>query len=132
MIGASKPRMLRLAAQYADFYNVGYMSSPRSTTAPLRAINKACEEVRRAPANLPYTFMISLAYPDLLGWKQPKKRGSLSGSVEEIASALAEYEALGAAHLMFHVNPSTPTAYAKLAESMQLYRKSRAAANPKA
>ena len=131
MIGASKPRMLRLAAQYADLYNVGYMSIPRSTTAPLRAINKACKEVGRAPDALPYTFMISLAYPDLLGWKQPKKRGSLSGSVEEIASALAEYEALGAAHLMFHVNPSTPTAYAKLAESMQLYRKSRAAANPK-
>ena len=114
--------MLRLTAQYADLYNVGYMSIPRSTVAPLRALRKACKEVGRDPASLPYTFMISLAYPDLLGWKQPKKRGVLSGSVEEIAGVLAEYEALGAAHLMFHLNPSTPIAYARLAEAVQLYR----------
>lgn len=122
MIGASMPRMLRLTAQYADLYNVGYMSIPRSTVKPLQALRKACKEAGRDPATLPYTFMISLAYPDLLGWKQPKKRGSLSGSVEEIAAVLAEYEALGAAHLMFHINPSTPEAYARLAQAVQLYR----------
>lgn len=123
MIGASKPRMLRLTAQYADLYNVGYMSIPRSTVAPLRALKRACQAVGRDPASLPYTFMINLAYPDLLGWKQPKKRGVLSGSVEEIAGVLAEYEALGTAHLMFHLQPSTATAYTRLAEAVQLYRK---------
>jgi alkanesulfonate monooxygenase SsuD/methylene tetrahydromethanopterin reductase-like flavin-dependent oxidoreductase (luciferase family) len=125
MIGASKPRMLRLTAQYADMYNIGYMSVPRSTTVPLRALRKACKEVGRDLATLKVTFMISLAYPDLLGWSQPKKRGCLSGSVEEIAGALAEYEALGADHLMFHLRPSTPAAYARLAEAVQLYRKNR-------
>lgn len=123
MIGAGKPRMLRLAAQYADLYNVGYMSIPRSTAAPLRALKKACQAVDRDLASLPYTFLISMAYPDLLGWKESKKRGVLSGSVEEIAGILAEYEALGAAHLMFHLRPSTPAAYTKLAEAVQLYRK---------
>jgi probable F420-dependent oxidoreductase len=123
MIGGGKPRMLRLTAQYADLYNVGYMSIPRSTAAPLRALQKACKETGRDPASLPYTFMVSLAHPDLLGWDQPKKRGVLSGSVEEIASVLAEYDALGAAHLMFHLRPSTPAAYARLAEAVQLYRK---------
>jgi len=67
--------------------------------------------------------MISMAFPDLLGWDRPKKRGVLSGSTEEIATVLAEYEALGAAHLMFHLRPSTPAAYAKLAEAVRLYRK---------
>ena len=123
MIGARMPRMLRLTAQYADLYNVGYMSFPRSTAAPLRALKKACKEMGRDPATLPYTFMVSLAYPDLLGWDQSKKRSGLSGSVEEIARILAEYEALGAAHLMFHLIPSTPTAYARLAEAVQMYRK---------
>ena len=75
MIGASRPRMLRLTAQYADLYNVCYMSIPRSTVAPLRALRKACKEVGRDPASLPYTFLISLAYPDLLDWNQSKKRG---------------------------------------------------------
>lgn len=123
MIGAGKPRMLRLTAQYADLYNVGYMTIPRSTVAPLRALRKACKEVGRNPASLPYTFLISLVYPDLLSWEKPKKRGYLSGSIEEIAQVLAEYEALGAAHLMFHIKPSTPVAYERLAEAVRLYRK---------
>ena len=130
LIGAGKPRMLHLTVQYADMYNAGYMTIPRSLTAPLRALKKACKEVGRDLATLPYTFLISLAYPDLLGWKQPKKRGSLSGSVEEIADVLAEYEALGAAHLMFHLRPSTPTAYERLAQAVQLYRKNRGTINP--
>jgi hypothetical protein len=77
----------------------------------------------RDPSTLPYTFMISLTYPDLLGWNQSKKRGVLSGSAEEIACVLAEYEALGADHLMFHLRPSTPTAYERLAEAVSIYRK---------
>lgn len=66
--------------------------------------------------------MISLAFPDLLGWKKPKQRGALSGSTEELAAVLAEYEALGAAHLMFHLRPATPAAYERLAAAVQLYR----------
>jgi alkanesulfonate monooxygenase SsuD/methylene tetrahydromethanopterin reductase-like flavin-dependent oxidoreductase (luciferase family) len=124
MIGAGKPRMLRLIAQYADLYNVGYMTIPRSTVVPLRNLRKACKEVGRDPATLPYTFLISLAYPDMLNWKKPKKRGYLSGSLEEIANVLVEYEALGANHVMFHVKPSTQIAYERLAEAVQLYRRS--------
>lgn len=123
MIGAGMPRMLRLTAQYADLYNVGYMTVPRSTVVPLRALWKACKETGRDPASLPYTFLMSMAYPDLLGWDQPKKRGYLCGSAEEIAQVLAEYEALGANHLMFHLRPSSPAAYERLAEAVSLYRK---------
>jgi alkanesulfonate monooxygenase SsuD/methylene tetrahydromethanopterin reductase-like flavin-dependent oxidoreductase (luciferase family) len=123
MIGAGRPRMLRLTAQYADLYNAGYMTIPRSTVAPLRALKKACKEMGRDLTTLPYTFMISLSFPDLLGWDTLKKRGTLSGSVEEIADVLAGYETLGAEHLMFHLRPSTPAAYARLAESVRLYRR---------
>lgn len=125
MIGGGKPRMLLLTAQYADLWNVGYMSIPRSIEKELKALRKACQEVGRDPASLPQTYMISLAWPDLLGWKQAKKRGSLSGSIEELATVLAEYEALGAAHLMFHINPSTPEGYERLARSVELYRQQR-------
>jgi probable F420-dependent oxidoreductase len=124
MVGAHQPRMLRLAAQYADLYNTCYMTIPRSTTIPLRRLRKACKDTGRDLATLPYTFLISLSYPDLLGWRVPEKRGTLSGSIEELAAILAEYAALGAAHLMFHVNPSTPEAYARLAEAAALYRQS--------
>ncbi len=126
MIGAMHPRMLRLTARYADWYNTCYMTIPRSTVRPLQALRKACREEGRDLATLSVTFLLSMAFPDLLGWEQKKKRGVLTGSVEEIADVLAEYEALGAKHLMFHLTPSTPAAYEQLAEAVQLYRKSAA------
>lgn len=123
MVGAGKPRMLRLTAQYADLWNVGYMTIPRSIQAEWRALRKACKEVGRDPASLPATFMISMACPDLLDWKSDKKRGYLSGSTEEIALVLKEYEDLGTAHLMFHLSPSTLPAYERLAQAVETYRK---------
>jgi probable F420-dependent oxidoreductase len=123
MIGATQPRMLRLAARHADWYNTCYMTYPRSTVRPLRALRKACQEVGRDPLSLTLTFLLSIAFPDQLGWEEKKKRGVLSGSVEEIAGILAEYEALGANHLMFHLRPSTPAAYEQLAQAVHLYRK---------
>lgn len=123
MIGAGMPRMLRLTAQYADLYNVGYMTIPRSTEKPLRALRKACQEIGRDIATLPCTYLVSMAFPDLLGWDKPRKRGYLNGPVEQIAQVMAEYEALGTAHLMFHLKPSSPQAYEELAEAVRLYRK---------
>jgi alkanesulfonate monooxygenase SsuD/methylene tetrahydromethanopterin reductase-like flavin-dependent oxidoreductase (luciferase family) len=122
MIGAGKPRMLRLTARYADLYNACYMTIPRSTVSPLRNLRKACKEVGRDLASLPYTFIISMAYPDLLGWDQPKKRGVLTGSPQEIAAVMQEYEALGTAQMMFHLQPSSLEAYDRLAEAVRLYR----------
>jgi hypothetical protein len=89
----------------------------------MSALRKACREASRDLNTLTLTFLLSMAFPDLLGWEQQKKRGVLSGSVEEIAAILAEYEALGADHLMFHLNPSKPAAYEQLAQAVQLYRK---------
>lgn len=125
MIGASQPRMLQLTARYADLYNTCYMTGVRSTVKPLKALRQACSEVGRDPVSLPFTFLLNLAYPDLLGWKQPSKRGSLSGTPQEIAAVLAQYEELGTAHLMFHLSPSTPEAYDRLGQAVDLYRQQR-------
>ena len=123
LVGAGKPRMLNLTARYADLWNVGYMTIPRSTEKLTKSLHKACQQVGRDPASLPVTYMISLAWPDLLGWNVAKKRGSLSGSIEELAMTLKEYEQLGAAHLMFHINPSSPEGYQRLAQAVELYRR---------
>ena len=123
LVGAGKPRMLNLTARYADLWNVGYMTIPRSTEKLTKSLHKACQQVGRDPASLPATYMINLAWPDLLGWKVAKKRGSLSGSFEELAMTLKEYEQLGAAHLMFHINPSSPEGYQRLAQAVELYRR---------
>jgi probable F420-dependent oxidoreductase len=122
MVGSFGPRMMRLTAQYADLWNYGYLTLPRSLVKPRRAMEKACREVGRDPASLPVTVMVSLAWPALLGWKEPKKRGVLCGSPEEIAQAIAGYDQMGVTHLMFHVNPASPAGFEKLAEAMRIYR----------
>jgi alkanesulfonate monooxygenase SsuD/methylene tetrahydromethanopterin reductase-like flavin-dependent oxidoreductase (luciferase family) len=123
LIGSFKPRMLRLTAQYADLWNTGYLSQPGGLIKPRKALWKACREVGRDPASLPITGMVSLAYPDLMGLDKPTRRGSLTGSTQEIAAALAEFASLGAVHLMFHLIPSTGAAFERLAEAVEIYRK---------
>ena len=122
LVGAFGPRMLRLAARYADLWNWGYISLPRALVKPRQALLKACAAVERDPATLPITGMVSLAYPDLLGMDQSKRRGSLTGSPAEIAAALGELEALGCVHVMIHPIPATPEAYERLAEAVEIYR----------
>jgi len=92
LIGGSRERMLQLTARYADIWNVGYMSIPRSVDSMKKKMDKACQTEGRDPETLQYSYMISLAYPDLAGWDKDKKRGYLSGNAEEIAMALIEFE----------------------------------------
>ncbi|HQN04715.1 MAG TPA: LLM class flavin-dependent oxidoreductase [Anaerolineaceae bacterium] len=123
LIGGSRERMLQLTARYADIWNVGYMSIPRSVDSMKKKMDKACKVEGRDPQTLRYSYMVSLAFPDLAGWEKDKKRGYLVGAPEELALALKEYEARGASELMFHIIPSSPEGYERLAKAIEIYRK---------
>jgi len=122
MIGGSRERMLQLTARYADIWNVGYMSIPRSVDSMKKKMDKACKTEGRDPQTLRYSYMVSLAFPDLAGWDKDKKRGYLVGTLEELALAFAEFEARGASELMFHIIPSSPEGYERLARAVEIYR----------
>ncbi len=122
MVSAFGPRMMKIAAQYADMWNVCYMTIPRSTEKLTRSFTRACKMIGREPKSINLTYTVHLAFPDLLGWKKDKKRGTLSGSIEEIAQTLKAYEQLGSEHLMFHLSPSSPETYRQLAIALNLYK----------
>jgi len=122
MVSAFGPRMMKIAAQYADMWNVCYMTIPRSTEKLTRSFTRACKKIGREPNSIKLTYTVHLAFPDLLGWKKDKKRGTLSGSIEEIAQTLNAYEQLGSEHLMFHLSPSSPEAYRQLGNALNLYK----------
>jgi len=42
--------------------------------------------------------------------------------LEELALAFAEFEARGASELMFHIIPSSPEGYERLARVVEIYR----------
>jgi alkanesulfonate monooxygenase SsuD/methylene tetrahydromethanopterin reductase-like flavin-dependent oxidoreductase (luciferase family) len=122
MVGAEGPRMLKLAARYADLWNTGYTGQPETMAEPLRKIEAACREVGRDPATLGVTALIGLWFPDL----QPKKPtffdSPLTGTAQEIATAIRGYAKLRVEQIMFQCEPYVPQALRRLTEALQLYR----------
>jgi alkanesulfonate monooxygenase SsuD/methylene tetrahydromethanopterin reductase-like flavin-dependent oxidoreductase (luciferase family) len=59
MVGGEGPRMLKLAAQYADMWNIGYMSAPETMAGPFARIEAACRQVGRDPATIGVTALVS-------------------------------------------------------------------------
>ena len=123
LVGSEGPRMLKLAAQYADLWNTGYLGQPGTLAEPLAKLVAACREVGRDPATIGITVLIGLWFPDL----QAKQPGffdrPLTGTVREIAAAMRGYADLGVQHIMFQCEPYTQEALQRLTEALHLYRR---------
>jgi probable F420-dependent oxidoreductase len=123
MVGSEGgPRMLKLASQYADLWNTGYMGKPETLAERRAKIEAACRETGRDPATLGITALIGLWYPDLQEKKPSFFPNPLTGTVQEIAEAMRGYSELGVQHVMFQCEPYTPEARKQLAMALQLYR----------
>jgi alkanesulfonate monooxygenase SsuD/methylene tetrahydromethanopterin reductase-like flavin-dependent oxidoreductase (luciferase family) len=123
MFGSEGPRMMRLAARYADLWNTGYMGQPETMAGPLAAIDAACREVGRDPATLGVTALIGLWFPDLQQ-EQPRFVDDkyLTGTPGELAAAMRGYAELGVEHIMFQYAPYSDEARVLLAEALRLYQ----------
>jgi alkanesulfonate monooxygenase SsuD/methylene tetrahydromethanopterin reductase-like flavin-dependent oxidoreductase (luciferase family) len=130
LIGAEGPRMLRLTAQYADLWNIGYLGVPETLAEPRARIEAACGDVGRDPRTLGITVLIGLWFPDLEPTKPAFLDQPLTGSPEDIAAAMRGYEELGVEHLMFQCEPYVPEAIERLTDALRLYRGAAKAADP--
>lgn len=104
LIGAKGPRMLRLAATYADLWNAeGPMRQPEQF-APLRAAaDAACAEVGRDPATLGRSAAVVVNLPVAQGHAAP----GTPASPEEIAAQLHAYAREGLSHIQLWLSPYT-------------------------
>ncbi len=125
MIGSDvkSPRMLKLTAKYADLWNTGYMGKPETMKEAIAIIQKACRDVGRNPATMAITALIGLWFSDLQEKKPIFFDNPLTGTVEEIASAMHGYAELGVHHIMFQIEPYRPEARQRLTEALKLYRR---------
>src|SRR3712207_1429440 len=111
--GAAKPRGARLAARYADEYNV-LGETPESCRERRDALDRACEAEGRDPESLPMSVMVGFVIgadePDLRERRarMAQWRGSdrirpdwLCGTVDQVRERLAEYAAAGVKRVMF-------------------------------
>jgi probable F420-dependent oxidoreductase len=122
LLGGEGPRMLRLAARYADLWNTGYMGQPETIDEPMSRIEAACREVGRDPRTLGVTALIGLWFPHLRPDKPVFLDNPLTGTPEEIATAMRGYAARGVRHIMFQCEPHTAESLTQLTKAVQLYR----------
>jgi alkanesulfonate monooxygenase SsuD/methylene tetrahydromethanopterin reductase-like flavin-dependent oxidoreductase (luciferase family) len=129
LIAAKRPRMLELTARYADAWNLAWFGRPDDRFASARAdLEAACAAVGRDPATLDITVGVTVRYPDLgpfpADGTDPAEPGgkAMTGSPDEIADGLAAYAALGTAHLIVALEPTTTEAVHRLAIAVERWR----------
>ena len=124
MIGASKPRMMRLAARYGDSWNAVAIDWGVGLEPRLIALREAAEAVGRDPASLGITVSINVRFPDLLGAgaEEVDPARVVIGSAEAIAERLRDLAAQGVGHVITWLAPLNDEALARYAEAVALAR----------
>jgi alkanesulfonate monooxygenase SsuD/methylene tetrahydromethanopterin reductase-like flavin-dependent oxidoreductase (luciferase family) len=109
IIGAEGPKMLRLAAEYADEWNgLTFQTATPDRFIPLfAAVDAACEDTGRDPSTLRRSIDIAVAPetdedPQLPGFGPP-----LHGKPAVLAAQLAELAALGIDEIRTYLWPQT-------------------------
>jgi probable F420-dependent oxidoreductase len=128
LVGAKGPRLLRLAAAYADAWNPSWTADP-ARIPPLRAkVDAACAEVGRDPATLERTAAVLVDLPgrrarlgeDWFTDVRAAKGPPASGSAAELADLLRAYAGEGIAHVQVWLAPCTPAGIAAFAPVLEL------------
>ncbi len=114
LIGAKGPRMLGLAATYADLWNAeGPIQRPEEISSRQAAGNAACAAIGRDPATLGRSASVVINLPMMQArsgqgqspssqWKQPGPT-----SPEEVAETLRGYARAGLSHVQLWLTPNT-------------------------
>lgn len=133
MVGSTGPRMLRLAARYADAWNAWFTwfgNRPDGIAALREKVDAACAEVGRDPA----TFTRTVAVLVQVEGREVARRGGrqeraapLRGSIEEIADQLGAFASEGISHIQLVIDPITVRSIERLAPVLErLHKEERA------
>ncbi|MEX2323902.1 MAG: LLM class flavin-dependent oxidoreductase [Acidimicrobiia bacterium] len=124
IIAAGGPKMMRLAAQYADAWNwwsTDHRTATETLTPLVEELERACEEVGRDPDTLVRTLdaytldpMNSAEADGATGIGHP-----LSGSPEEITSTLLGFQSLGFTEVRCDLYPKTVEAVEAMADVVE-------------
>lgn len=124
LVGASRPRMLRLTARYADMWNACWLGPARTLVPRQEAFLAACAQEGRNPATLAVTVGMNVFF-DTLDATLPdwaNHESAIIGSVEHVAAAFHDYEALGVSQVICSLYPHDKKALDNLSQALHVYR----------
>lgn len=117
LVGGKGPRVLRLAARHADWWNGYWLRSPAEFDEHRARLLAACADVGRADRPV-LTMSAYVAAEAAAG----DVDSSLSGGPRRLASGIADYAAAGVDHLILRPVPQTADHLAAIAEAVDLSR----------
>lgn len=125
LIAAQQPRMLRLAARYADLWNrsSGYAEVPADRQELLAGMDEACAEVGRDPATLGLTVRLFFGFPKAGPMPSIFAEGTFINGKEGAAEVLRAYAALGVSLAFCQMYPCNEAALEELAAGVEMARR---------
>jgi alkanesulfonate monooxygenase SsuD/methylene tetrahydromethanopterin reductase-like flavin-dependent oxidoreductase (luciferase family) len=102
LFGAQKPRMMRLAALYADAWDADWQDDPEQVAGKMRELDEACLAVGRDPSGLIRTGGTQFAMDE-----HPYSWQPFHGSTNEMVALMHRFAALGLRNYRATPSPCT-------------------------
>jgi probable F420-dependent oxidoreductase len=117
-IGAKKPRMLRLAARYADGFNSFWHARPEDALARFAALRAACAEQGRDPASIQLSAS-TLVHVLAAGETPDADEQGIVGTPDAVTEALAGFAEIGTQHLAVILKPADERGVERFAQVIE-------------
>jgi F420-dependent oxidoreductase-like protein len=124
--GGGEKRTLRIAAQYADGWNIPFVA-PDEFARKRSILHRHCEDVGRDPSEITCAVNVGLAWreedlePQFGNLRMAVRPGVLMGSDDEVLARIGEYVTAGADQLNIAVRaPWDPEGLERLAAALKL------------
>ncbi len=130
MIGAREPRMIRIAATYADEWNIPWRNDVSELVAESAKGDEACREVGRDPATLRRSACLHVDLPNRDDYPGSEllrqgRVGALKGNSEELAEMLTSYADAGISHVQLWLDPANVAGIEAFAPVLTMLKESR-------
>ena len=127
LIGSNGPRMLRATMADADMWNTWYLDYGNRATGLgplLETVDQACEDVGREPSEVERTaavyVQLSRGMGRNAGSSEKTSSEPISGTHEDMATALGEFAETGLSHIQVVLDPIDAAGVEELAEIIRI------------
>lgn len=112
MVGAVKPRMLRILATYADEWNIPWRQRVEDFAEVSPLGDDACAAIGRDPATLRRSAALQVDLPDAASYPghellRSGRGRAIRGEPAEVAETLRGYAAAGVSHIQVWLDPNS-------------------------
>ena len=124
LIGAFRPRMLRLTAELADAWNTCWLARADELPEKVAPLHAACAEIGRDPATLEITVGQMVTFPGLTEGSDAAERMAkyTFSSADELAAEFRAFAAQGVGHLILWPIPYAPECLDQVTAALNLFR----------